>query len=55
VAHASLLNPDLRHPRGILGDAVSLAREAHQPELVAEAEQLLAEIRARDERAQAGT
>src|SRR5207253_924944 len=55
VAHASLSIPDLRHPRGVLTDAVKIAREAQQPEIVAEAEQLLAEIRARDERAQAGT
>lgn len=55
LARASLPNPDLRHPRGILADVVKLAREAHEPAILTEAEQLLAEIRARDERAQATT
>ena len=49
----SLSNPDLRHPLGILTEAVTLAREGHQQDLLAEAEELLAQITARGKRAQA--
>jgi tetratricopeptide (TPR) repeat protein len=55
VARACLSNPDLRNPRGILTDAVALANAANQPEIAAEAQQLLAQLRDRDERAHAAT
>lgn len=53
VARASMSNPDLRHPAGILADAVRLALDAQQPQLAAEAEQLLARARARHSAAEA--
>jgi tetratricopeptide (TPR) repeat protein len=53
LARACLSNPDLRNPRGILADAIALATEARQPDTAAEAEQLLAQVRARDARSQA--
>lgn len=54
VARASMSNPDLWRPHTILTDAVDLSREAQQPEIAAEAEQLLAELGARDDRARSG-
>jgi tetratricopeptide (TPR) repeat protein len=53
VARACLSNPDLRNPRAILADAAALAGEADQPDVAAEAMQLLAQLRERDERAHA--
>jgi tetratricopeptide (TPR) repeat protein len=55
AARACLSNPDLRNPRRILADAVALASAANQPEIAGDAQQLLARLRERDERAQAST
>jgi tetratricopeptide (TPR) repeat protein len=53
VARACLSNPDLRNPHQILADAAALASAAHQPDVAAEAEQLLAQVRERVGRPQA--
>ena len=53
VARGSLSNPDLRNPQGVLEDAVALARESRQLDIVVDAEQLIAQLAAR--RAQAYT
>jgi hypothetical protein len=45
VAQASMSNPDLLNPRGIVEEAVILA--PGNPDIAAEAESLLAAIRAR--------
>ena len=55
AARASMYNPDLRHPRGILTDAVQLARTTNQPSVAAEAEGLLAVLAERDARAASTT
>ena len=55
AARASMYNPDLRHPRGILTDAVQLARTTNQPSVATEAEGLLAVLAERDARAASTT
>lgn len=45
AARASHSNPDLRNPRGILTEALRLARETGQDAIAAEAEALLARVR----------
>jgi tetratricopeptide (TPR) repeat protein len=55
AARASMYNPDLRHPRSILTEAVRLARETNQADLGAEAEAILAALAERDTRATAVT
>jgi tetratricopeptide (TPR) repeat protein len=46
TARASRSNPDLRHPRDILADAVTIARLARQDDVAAEAADLLSQLRA---------
>jgi hypothetical protein len=46
AGRASISNPDLRSPRGILTDAVRLANEAGLPDVAAEATELLARLAA---------
>ncbi len=53
LARASYTNPDLRHPRGVLSDAIDLARKSHLAPVVEEAEQLQALIRVRESGAKA--
>jgi hypothetical protein len=50
-----MCNPDLKHPRNILTEAVRLARETNQADLGAEAEGILAALAQRDTRAAAVT
>jgi tetratricopeptide (TPR) repeat protein len=55
AARASMSNPDLRHPRAILTEAVRLAGQTNQADLAAEAEAMLAALAERDTRAAAVT